>query len=215
MNIPEIYRRLDEAQKKMAYLQMLTMDYLAMAFHADRHGRIHPTVNPAAGRARAVLTYENLWSNVSSDMFDRVMAGLEEARRNLTARLKETSKRIQADLSDSFEPGTVSFWREGDRWLETYLHHPMWECRHRMLFVDAYRNSRGEVEIFLCRGNLAEMPEEYQASFITCCWEKHAAGNGAAIDTDAPPPMTDDEETDSVATQAFAAKSVSTSYLIH
>jgi len=85
------------------------------------------------------------------------MEEFELARRTLTVRLAEESNRIQTDLSASFDSGTVSFWREGDRWLETYVHHPMWECRHRMLFVDGYRNSRGEIEILLCRGNLAVM----------------------------------------------------------
>jgi len=52
-------------------------------------------------------------------------------------------------------------------------------------------------------------------SFITSCWEKYAAGKETSIDTDAPPPMTDDEEMDSVAAQAYVVKSGVSSYLLH
>lgn len=61
--------------------------------------------------------------------------------RMLTARLLAASGRIQADLSDSCGPGTVSFWRAGGSWQQTYLHHPMWESGHRMLFIDANSSS--------------------------------------------------------------------------
>jgi len=216
MNVPEIYRRLDEAQKILAYLQMLTMDNLDMVLKADRHGKVVTTANPVQCKARTILTYENLWGDLSDSMFDRLIEELEDARRTLTARLLEASTRIQEDLSGIYDSGTVSFWREGNNWLQTYVHSPMWESRHRMLFIDGYRNNRGEVEIFLCRGNLSEMPEEYQVSFIRNCWDKHCAGTKeAAIETDCPPPMTDNENMNTFDTKESFWKFAGSSYLLH
>lgn len=60
MNVPEIYRRLEEVNNKLSHLQLLTLSKLDMVLRADRLGKLRSTVNPPKARPRTILTYENL-----------------------------------------------------------------------------------------------------------------------------------------------------------
>jgi len=215
MNVPEIYCRLEDVQNKLSHLQTLALNNPDMVLHADRQGKIHSTVNPAKGKSRAVITYENLWRDASCSMFDTITSQLEDIERILIARLMDASCRIQADLYDSCGPGTISYWRACSEWQQTYLHQ-MWEYRHRMVFVDGYKNNSGLIETFICMSNLAEMPYEYQVSFINNFWGKHFTNTEETIvAVDAPPPMTDDENLSMLIAQQERGEYVSGLCMLH
>jgi len=92
----------------------------------------------------------------------------------------------------------------------------MWECRHRMVFVDGYKNNRGLIETFICMSNLAEMPYEYQVSFINNFWGKHFTNTEETIvAVDAPPPMTDDENVSMLIAQQERGEYVSGFCMLH
>ena len=216
MNIQGIYRRLEDVQNKLLLLQTLSLNTPEIHIHADRLGWIHSTFNYTKNSPRTFIAYENLWGDASHAMFDTVIKQIEDMERVLTARLLDASGRIQADLAGSCGPGTISFWRADSDWQQSYLHHSMWECRNKMLFVDGYRNKNGMIEVFICKSNLVEMPFEYQVSFIRNFWGQLFTNSEETIaEVDAPPPVTDDEKLSMLTDQKDTGGHVDGSYLLH
>lgn len=194
MKIKDMFRHIDEVAQETAELPYLSLKNLDISLQVDRHGKLYSQVSPARQQGQTRIAYENLWGELSRDMFAQAKSQIRELRNLFTCRLIQASIEMQKDLLQKQLSGPISFWRSDSGWLSPLVHPESWDRRSRLYFVDAFETDRKTIDSFCCRKNLWEMPEEYQADFLKNCWELYVVNlSESVLYTGDPPPVADSE----------------------
>lgn len=192
MNVNELYQQMEKVQQAASELSTLSLQSLEISLQVNQQGQVCKGLKPSVDNGRTLVSYDNLWSDVSNSMFEQVLGEIDSMRRALTARLLHASARIERDIVEQKIGGTISFWRNGSSWLPPLVHDYSWEGGCRMIFADGFDAGSGDVNSFICKRHLWEMPEEYQSDFITGFWSDFSANAMEILQySDGPPPTID------------------------
>jgi len=197
MNVIELRNELVKAQKSVRKLPDLALGGLDIALTVDRQWNVSAEIGPVRreSKGRGVIRYENLWTRVTPEMAVRASGRIESIRLTLEGRLLQAADSIQKDLLTTDYGGIIAFWRHKKSWLRPQLHSSLWCSGNKVVFVDAYLHG-GMFKPYICRDNLAEMPSDFQAGFISRVWPHVSVLiEKCAVCTDDPPPEVDIEGT--------------------
>lgn len=195
MNVNELYRQLDKVRQTASELSTLALHSLEISLRVDHQGSICKSLRPVAERGQTTIRYDNLWSDVSEDMFNQALGEIDALRRSMTARLQHASICIQRDLLEHNFGGTVSFWRNGDSWLPPQVHYDSRDYGSELRFVDGFDAGNGDIKAFICKTDLWQMPEEYQSCFITDFWPDFSVKASDSVEYSSGPPPSIDMDT--------------------